>query len=331
MATIKLFTAFLRATGRERVFFPEKIDMEKGWSAPSPTAEEQTLTEFAVMRVMAGCTPDTAGGAVSNIRTWCELMLDRKYGRVGNQQKASLTSDFLKAMKVSKFYAEKDSADLRREPITWTMVMMFVRAAEEQRRRDVGIAIAIAYAGLFRMGELTSSNELPFSPTVDLSERDVIFHPTFWTATTVVFNIGRTKTDYDGSKGKLRPRTLPVEPGSPGDMLRHMLARRHGVTKGDDPVLRPVLLFQNSKRGHLTRDGVIRFIRETLKQAGWTEARRLQYGTHSCRIGGCTALFEIGASAETIQSMGGWSSDAYKLYIRLQQKHLLSYARRMCT
>ena len=69
-AAAAMFVGFLRATGRHRLFFPEKEDLRGGqWSQPSAVAEEQVLTEFAVMRVMAGCTPDTAGGAVSNVRT----------------------------------------------------------------------------------------------------------------------------------------------------------------------------------------------------------------------------------------------------------------------
>ena len=148
--------------------------------------------------------------------------------------------------------------------------------------------------------------------------------------TYVVFNIGSTKADQSGKKGKLRPRTLPVEQGSPGELLRDLLARRHGVTRGSEPVLRRVPLFQNYNGSHLTRDTVMRFIRKVLKEAGWSDERCLLYGTHSCRIGGCTALFGLGATADVIQNMGGCSSEAWKTYIRLQQVHLMSFARRMC-
>jgi site-specific recombinase XerD len=123
---------------------------------------------------------------------------------------------------------------------------------------------------------------------------------------------------------------LPVSEGSPAQMVRDMLARRHGVTWGIDPVLKAAPLFMDSRNRHLTRDGVLRFIRHTLKAAGWAEARQQLYGTHSCRIGGCTALFQLGATAEVIKNMGGWSSDAYKVYIRMQQAHLMNFSKRMC-
>lgn len=40
------------------------------------------------------------------------------------------------------------------------------------------------------------------------------------------------------------------------------------------------------------------------------------YDTHSFRIGGATALFHAGAGEMVIRTMGRWSSDIYKLYIR---------------
>jgi hypothetical protein len=328
---VRQFMGFLDATGRKREYFPERQDLRGGrWRAPTAAAEEQTLMEFAVMRVMAGASPDTAGGSVSHVRTWSELMMDKTYGKVGVKGKASLTSNYLAAMKATMYYPEEDSKDVRREPVTWEMVKMFEKAASMEGRRDVGVAIAIAFAGLFRMGELTSTDKLPFSANADLSERDVEFAPTFWTATSMTVSIGRTKADQSGKKGRLRPRILPVEVGSPAMMVRTMLARRHGVGRGEEPVLRRVPLFQNARKGHLSRDSVMKFMRTTLTSAGWSAARTKRYGTHSCRIGGCTALILMGATAEVIKEMGGWSSDAYKAYIRLKQQNLMSFSSKMC-
>ena len=41
-----------------------------------------------------------------------------------------------------------------------------------------------------------------------------------------------------------------------------------------------------------------------------------QFGTHSLRIGGATALFSMGASETLIRTMGRWSSDLHRLYTR---------------
>jgi hypothetical protein len=40
------------------------------------------------------------------------------------------------------------------------------------------------------------------------------------------------------------------------------------------------------------------------------------FGTHSYRIGGATALFAAGANETVIRTMGRWSSDMHRLYVR---------------
>ena len=40
------------------------------------------------------------------------------------------------------------------------------------------------------------------------------------------------------------------------------------------------------------------------------------FGVHSYRIGGATALFAAGADPLVIRTMGRWSSDCYRLYVR---------------
>ena len=41
-----------------------------------------------------------------------------------------------------------------------------------------------------------------------------------------------------------------------------------------------------------------------------------QFGTHSYRIGGATALYAAGANETVIRTMGRWSSDLHRLYVR---------------
>ena len=41
-----------------------------------------------------------------------------------------------------------------------------------------------------------------------------------------------------------------------------------------------------------------------------------EFGTHSLRIGGATALYAQGATPMVIRTMGRWSSDCYRLYVR---------------
>lgn len=41
-----------------------------------------------------------------------------------------------------------------------------------------------------------------------------------------------------------------------------------------------------------------------------------EFATHSMRIGGATALFAAGANETVIRTMGRWSSDLHRLYVR---------------
>jgi hypothetical protein len=113
--------------------------------------------------------------------------------------------------------------------------------------------------------------------------------------------------------------------------MRAMLAKRLRVTEGISPLMRAQPLFQARNGKHLARDTVLRFARSAMAAAGFSKEQQNAYGTHSARIGGATRLFQLGATSDILKRMGGWSSDAYKEYIRTQQQDTMVFARRMCT
>lgn len=53
-----------------------------------------------------------------------------------------------------------------------------------------------------------------------------------------------------------------------------------------------------------------------------------EFGTHSYRIGGATALFAAGANETVIRTMGRWSSDIHRLYVRSCFENCCSWTRR---
>jgi hypothetical protein len=53
-----------------------------------------------------------------------------------------------------------------------------------------------------------------------------------------------------------------------------------------------------------------------------------QFGAHSYRIGGATALFQAGADPLVIRTMGRWSSDCYRLYVRACFASTLDWSKR---
>ena len=52
------------------------------------------------------------------------------------------------------------------------------------------------------------------------------------------------------------------------------------------------------------------------------------FGAHSLRIGGATALFAAGADPIHIRTMGRWSSDCWRLYVRACFEQSLDWTRR---
>eukprot|EP00966_Prymnesium_polylepis_P018184 419422-Prymnesium_polylepis.1 len=52
------------------------------------------------------------------------------------------------------------------------------------------------------------------------------------------------------------------------------------------------------------------------------------FGAHSLRIGGATALFAAGADPTIIRTMGRWSSDSYRLYVRACFPQTIEWSRR---
>ena len=53
-----------------------------------------------------------------------------------------------------------------------------------------------------------------------------------------------------------------------------------------------------------------------------------QFGTHSYRIGGATALFAAGANETVIRTMGRWSSDLHRLYVRACFEQCVDWTRK---
>ena len=64
-------------------------------------------------------------------------------------------------------------------------------------------------------------------------------------------------------------------------------------------------------------------LRRLLREAG---QHQQGFTAHSFRRGGATAAFKAGLPGELIQSLGGWSSDCYKIYLEHDLDFKLRYA-----
>jgi hypothetical protein len=73
-------------------------------------------------------------------------------------------------------------------------------------------------------------------------------------------------------------------------------------------------LFRLPSTGEALRDNDV--MAWTRRLAAAVGLPPMEFGTHSYRIAGATALFAQGADPTVIRTMGRWSSDIYRLYVR---------------
>ena len=92
----------------------------------------------------------------------------------------------------------------------------------------------------------------------------------------------------------------------------HNLLRVDPLHRGESAMHTPMFRRAGTSQPLLV-DDIMLAIRNIMRLAGEDPA---EYGTHSLRIGGATALFAAGADMTVIRTMGRWSSDIYQLYVR---------------
>ena len=178
--------------------------------------------------------------------------MDRGFGKGGTNGAKSMTSQVLKGL--ATYFDKEKVIEEKRQPLTWQLTEMMYEEGLRVFKENAGMAVAIVFAGLYRMGELTSTANTPFNETTDLAKAHIAFLPTFWTASTVTIYIGGSKADQDGSKDAMRPRVLPTGRDTPGRWLRGMIANRHNTPEGEEPILTSQPLFQNERGGQLSQN-----------------------------------------------------------------------------
>ena len=120
--------------------------------------------------------------------------------------------------------------------------------------------------------------------------------------------IQRSKTDQLGA-GLLLPLELIDGPLCPVTLLRRWLAVRFVLARRGAGV---DSLFVTVTGTPLSRSAISSLVQRAAAASG-LEGR---FSGHSLRIGGATAAARAGASMATVKSIGGWSSDAVRRYIR---------------
>ena len=114
----------------------------------------------------------------------------------------------------------------------------------------------------------------------------------------------------------LKGKTVPLVIGAGGSYIDAVAEIRNMLRVDPASHLSPteVPLFRDPSTGKcITKDKVHTLIKQLMSSIGENPDH---FGTHSLRIGGATSLFACGADPTVIRTMGRWSSDIYRLYVR---------------
>ena len=136
----------------------------------------------------------------------------------------------------------------------------------------------------------------------------------------------QTKNLRSGGGGK-RPE-VPIVVGAGGDYIDAVMEVRRMLEMDPTPEGRGAVtpMFRKPDGCAFTTDD----IRDVVRQVAFAVGEDpLEFGAHSLRIGGATALFAAGADPIHIRTMGRWSSDCYRLYVRACFEQTMDWTRKL--
>lgn len=185
---------------------------------------------------------------------------------------------------------------------------------------NVRAAMATAFQGLLRCQEfaVNDSNKARSAESVPLREDLVHF-----TKERMVIMIQPCK-----NMRHLNGKTSPLTIGAGGEMVDAVAEMRNVFEVDPTPKERAAEtpLFRNPATNKpFTYDEIMKWTRLVVAAAGENPD---DYGTHSFRIGGATALFAKDANETVIRTMGRWSSDMHRLYTRACFEHVCEWTKR---
>jgi len=113
----------------------------------------------------------------------------------------------------------------------------------------------------------------------------------------------------------LTGKTVPLVIGAGGKFVDAVadMRRLFEIDPVDSSAAKQTPLFRLRSGRPITVDMLRDWVKWLMQGIG---LRSEHFGAHSLRIGGATALFAAGADPNIICTMGRWSSDCYRLYVR---------------
>ena len=181
-------------------------------------------------------------------------------------------------------------------------------------------AFSLAYFGLLRVSEFAAA--IPVDETKLLRYANITLLPNSSNPNLMQLHLLASKTDVF-RKGI----TIPIpcvcqdSPVCAVHEMLNLLSIKPMKTSNQEPLF----VFPNGTL--LNRKTVSSMLSALTVKCGLPENR---YKTHSFRKGAASTLAAAGVPDSTIQTMGRWSTNCYKIYINLSQSQILSFAKSLC-
>ena len=185
---------------------------------------------------------------------------------------------------------------------------------------NIRAALACAFQGLLRSSEFALDRGKTFESTRHISRADI---------KTLTDKVAELMMAPCKNMQNLHGKTCPLVIGAGGEFI-DAVAELHNMLRVDPrrvgqlDELTPLFRHPGTYEPLRTFE-VMNITRELMASIGENPA---DFGTHSYRIGGATALFAAGADETVIRTMGRWSSDIYRLYVRACFERCTEWTRR---
>ena len=173
-------------------------------------------------------------------------------------------------------------------------------------------AINLAFFAFLRCGEFTIPTGSSFDATRHLSIGDIFFYPNRIHPISMTVRLKYSKTDPFG-------RGQVITLYSTGSFTCPVMTMQRYLSSRSWLMDQPLFITREGKP--LTRNYFICLLRDALSKLGFASKF---YSGHSFRIGAATTAAAAGLQDWLIRALGRWSSDCYKLYIRMPSTTLRS-------
>ena len=189
----------------------------------------------------------------------------------------------------------------KRTPVTPEMlhlikINMFNSSIKYNDKLMLWAAMLTAFYGFLRVSEYASARVKSYEPETTLSFKDFTVTGNMYS---IVIKASKTDPFRTGATVRIAPNNSELCPV----MAIHQFRAVHPSKRG------PMFTFQDGK--YLTRSEMSKTLKRFLPHASET------LSSHSFRIGAATTAARMGHPRWLIQSMGRWTSDCFRDYIRI--------------